>query len=86
MWRKWFKIIGLGLGIWSLSLLWPGINDLLPEPFMLISLLGLAIIVFLYLFNRSAEDHRSPHHSQRTGETPQKRYPPPKLIQKNLHL
>lgn len=53
------KWIGLGLVIWSLSLLWPEINLILPLPAMARLALILATIILAYVlgYYHSHSDH-----------------------------
>lgn len=45
---KTIKIIGLGIGIWSISLLWPQINEWLTLKMQAGLVLGLSSLVLLY--------------------------------------
>ena len=45
---KTLKLIGLGIGIWSLSLLWPMVNDYMTPAITTIAIIGLGTIYMLY--------------------------------------
>jgi len=73
------KIIGLGVGIWGLSLGWPQLNLFLTSEIMAASILGLATTLLIYLILRDLDHH---HPDRRSGKD---RYSRPKLIQLNHH-
>jgi hypothetical protein len=65
---KEIKIVGLGLGVWFGSLIWPGINTLLTEKVMVALGLGLGALLALYLWGQ----HDVAHHGRNgTGQNPQ---------------
>lgn len=47
MLMKGLKIIGLGVVIWGLSLLWPEVNPVLTPPVMIGGMLGLGVAALL---------------------------------------
>ena len=50
---KVLKVMGLGLGIWGLALLWPDINRLLTGPVMLLLVLTLSTLKLIFVLGRS---------------------------------
>jgi hypothetical protein len=66
---KGLVIIGLGLAIWALSLLWPDINRMLNETMMLESVIGLGLVMLAYeVIQHFVQHHNNPqtknqHHS-----------------------
>jgi len=42
---KWLKIIGLGILIWSIGLLWPAISEALRPQVMLGAVIGLSLVL-----------------------------------------
>jgi hypothetical protein len=71
MLMKGLKIVGLGVAIWGLSLLWPEVNLVLTLPVMMGVVLGLGVVTLLacilvqYLDQRhdheeTGQDHTSP--------------------------
>lgn len=58
---KGFIIIGLGLLIWGLSLLWPDLNRILTEPVMLKLSVGLGAMMFVYEIIQHLVHHRDNH-------------------------
>jgi hypothetical protein len=61
MTMKTVKIIAIGLGIWSVSLLWPQVNEWLTPESQLGLALGLGSIVLLYAIWKK-------HHKARSGQ------------------
>ncbi len=49
------RVIGLGLVIWSLSLIWPEVNEILSRSTMLGLVAWLGLGFLLYLLNRPPE-------------------------------
>ena len=49
---KWLKIVGLGITIWFLTLIWFELNELLTSPLMFGLIIGLAVILPVYLFGK----------------------------------
>jgi hypothetical protein len=47
MLMKGLKIVGLGVAIWGLSLLWPEVNLVLTPPVMIGVVLGLGVVALL---------------------------------------
>jgi len=47
MLMKGLKLVGLGVAIWGLSLLWPGVNLVLTPPVMIGVVLGLGVVVLV---------------------------------------
>jgi hypothetical protein len=45
---KTLKLIGLGIGIWSLSLVWPMLNDYLTPAITTATIIGLGTIYMIY--------------------------------------
>jgi hypothetical protein len=78
--KRLLKIIGLGIGIWGLSLLWPHLNLFLTSQMMAVSIFGLAIILLIYLIIRDSDRQRP------DGRRGKDRYTRPKLIQLNHHF
>jgi hypothetical protein len=67
---KTLKLIGLGIGIWSLSLLWPTVNQYLTPAVTTVSITGLAVI---YLLHTLITDHSAsggPVHPQSQPHRP----------------
>jgi hypothetical protein len=58
---KWLKIIGLGVAMWGLSLIWLQVNELLTSPVVLGLIIGLAIMAPAYLLGQhiGRRSHRS---------------------------
>jgi hypothetical protein len=66
---KAIKLVGLGVVVWGLSLIWPEVNQLLNLPVMLGGVLGLSAVAAAYLLlqrvefgrydDRNGQDHRS---------------------------
>jgi hypothetical protein len=63
MLMKGLKLVGLGVAIWGLSLLWPGVNLVLTPPVMIGVVLGLGVVVLVAcVFDQHAgqcRDHKS---------------------------
>jgi hypothetical protein len=57
--KKWLKIVGWGVAIWSLSLIWPDLNRLLTNAIMikLILILGGPMIIYKLTQYLSRESH-----------------------------
>jgi len=64
---KALKIIGLGIAIWGLSLVWPEVNLLLTSPVMIGLGLGLTVLIYnlVYQFGRRHHNSNGPNHSSR---------------------
>ena len=45
---KTLKIIGLGIAIWALSLVWPEINQTLSPQIMTRASIGLSVVILIY--------------------------------------
>lgn len=60
---KLLKIMGWGLAIWLLSLLWPEVNRVLTEAGTLRLSLGLGTIILIYLVGQHLDWHHHPHSS-----------------------
>lgn len=66
---KALKLVGLGVVIWGLGLLWPEVNHLLRTPVMIGMTLGLGMVALSYVLiqrlnyrhpdNGSGQDHPS---------------------------
>ena len=65
---KGFIIIGLGLLIWGLSLLWPDLNRMLTASVMLKLGVGLGVIMLVYEIIQHLV-HRHDHHQPREHST-----------------
>jgi len=70
---KMLKIIGVGLSVWSMSLLWPQINERLSLALQVGLLLGLGGIILLYEMWRKHHQaqsgrNRSPLNDKNIGE------------------
>jgi hypothetical protein len=49
---KLLKIIGLGLAIWGMTLLWPEINQLLTPPITWVLVIGLLAVMMAYFLGQ----------------------------------
>jgi len=55
---KGLKLIGLGVAIWGLSLLWPEVNLMLTPPVMIKVVLGLgAAALLVYVLSQLLDQH-----------------------------
>jgi len=59
---KILRIVGLGVVIWGLSLLWPEVNHVLRPPLLIGLALSLAAGLLAYVLSQHLRHHRS-HHS-----------------------
>jgi hypothetical protein len=66
---KALKLIGLGFAIWTLSLVWPEINQILGATFMTGMALALGMIAVLYAVVRRFGRSQSRHHSGQDHST-----------------
>ena len=66
------RIIAVGLGVWAVSLIWPGINQAVSQESMIALALALGTISVIYAWNR--------HHTHSTPPTPPKTHPRPHNI------
>ena len=57
---KWLKLVGLGMAIWSLSLLWPDINLGFTPTMMMASGSGLAAAALVYRLGRHFNQRPQP--------------------------
>jgi hypothetical protein len=79
---KMLKWVGLGLVIWSLSLLWPEINLILTPPVMIGLVLALAALILAYGlgYYHSQIDHHLQHcqnqDKQKQSSRPTRPVPP----------
>jgi len=55
---KWLKLVGLGMTIWSLSLVWPDINLGFTPTVMIASGSGLAAAALVYRLGRHLNQRR----------------------------
>jgi hypothetical protein len=55
---KWLKVIGLGILIWSIGLLWPAITEALRPQVMLGAVIGLSLVLLgqIFLGRQYSED------------------------------
>lgn len=54
---KWLKLIGLGMAIWALSLVWPEVNQVLTPRAMLAAALGLGAVSLIYVLLKQHPNH-----------------------------
>jgi hypothetical protein len=62
---KLMKLLGLGLLIWGLTLLWPEVNQFLSAWLVTGMTLGLGAVLLTYLLVQRVEHH---HHNDDTGQ------------------
>jgi hypothetical protein len=68
---KWLKMIGLGIVVWSLSLVWPEINNVVTWEVMLFLALALAGLVLAYALQQYLKHHhRGNGHGQNHHHLP----------------
>lgn len=67
--RKVVKIIGLGIGIWGLSLIWPEINLGLTDPVLVGLGLGLCLVMLVYSLLRYLDFRDGPRQSKQQHST-----------------
>jgi hypothetical protein len=67
------KLIGLGVLIWGLSLLWPDINQVLRLPVMISLSIGLGAISLAYVLVQRF--HRPPHDKSSGQDQPSRPIP-----------
>jgi hypothetical protein len=60
--KKWLRIIGLGIGCWSLSLFWPEINQILTPGVTIKIVLGLGVVTVIYILSQYLGSHHNSHH------------------------
>jgi hypothetical protein len=58
------KFVGLGIAIWSLSLLWPQVNRVLTPPVMVASVSGLGAGMLAYVLYQHLGQHNDHGHDQ----------------------
>ena len=63
------KITTAGLGIWMMSLLWPGINQAVSQEAMIALALGLGTVSLVYAWNRY-HTHSTPPTSPQIDHRP----------------
>ena len=73
---KWLKIIALGIIGWSLSLIWPDVNNLLTVEVMTGLVLGLGGLVLIYVTQKYWEHLKQHHNSNGTGQNNHHHFPP----------
>jgi hypothetical protein len=66
---KALKLAGLGFAIWTLSLMWPEINQILGPTLMIGMTLALGIIAVVYALVRRFGNRQSGHHSGQDHST-----------------
>jgi len=66
---KIWKYIGLGVALWSFTLIWPDINRVISEPVLLKLLLGLTGVVLAYLIERHFRQDHNQDENQRPNHT-----------------
>lgn len=54
---KWLKLIGLGIAIWGLSLVWPEVNQVLTPRAMLAVAFGLGVVYLIYVLLKQNPNH-----------------------------
>jgi len=62
---KLLKLAGLGITTWSLSLIWPQVNQVLTPPVMIGIALGLGVLAIGYLLMQRLDFH---HDHNSTGQ------------------
>jgi hypothetical protein len=62
---KTLRLIGLGILIWGLSLLWPQVNQLLTPQVMTWVALGLSAAFLAYTLSQRLD---YPHHNNKAGQ------------------
>jgi hypothetical protein len=58
---KWLRVVGLGIAIWGLSLLWPDVNRVLTPLLMSGLGLGLGVVILVYVLSRHLGRHHPNH-------------------------
>ena len=58
-------IVGLGIAIWNLSLLWPGINRIPMWPVMIGVILGIGGLVLALIIDKVSQER---HSTNRSGQ------------------
>jgi hypothetical protein len=66
---KALKLVGLGFAIWTLSLVWPEINQILGATFMIEMALALGMIAVVYALVRRFGHSQPGHHSGQDHST-----------------
>lgn len=64
---KELRIIGLGIAIWALSLMWPEINQTLTPQIMARMGIGLSLIILIYQLTLHLKKYRQRPSNQRSG-------------------
>jgi hypothetical protein len=63
--KELLKIIGLGMAIWALSLVWPEINGVLTPRVTLGLMAGLGAAGLAHILSQHSNNHRPPQHQAR---------------------
>jgi len=73
---KWLKMVGLGIIVWSLSLIWLEVNNLLTVAVMIGLVVGLGGLVLVYVIQKYWERQKQHHDSNGAGQHNHHHFPP----------